>query len=244
MDDLFDETIAVDATDQGAADRGLVVTHLYATGDRVVVGDTLLAVGSADIDAVSAALFQEPIFGGSLPPDSFFFQFEPALRYDTFVTMNRLADDANTTGAPGLFMDPARISGDWFAVPGDGQAEAVDISGVTGNPGQAGVLIGQLTLVPCEPSSGHGAARPAYGGALTLYTSASDGGTFGGVEVRARFPVCPADVDADGSVGITDFLALLSGWGACPCCRGDTDGDGVIDITDFLAVVEGWGPCP
>jgi hypothetical protein len=242
--DLFDETIAVDATDQDAADRGLVVTHLYATGDRVVVGDTLLAVGSADIDAVSAAFFQEPIFGGSLPPDSFFFQFEPALRYDTFVTMNRLADDANTTGAPGLFMDPARISGDWFAVPGDGQAEAVDISGVTGNPGQAGVLIGQLTLVPCEPSSGHGAARPAYGGALTLYTSASDGGTFGGVEVRARFPVCPADVDADGSVGITDFLALLSGWGACPCCRGDTDGDGVIDITDFLAVVEGWGPCP
>jgi hypothetical protein len=89
-------------------------------------------------------------------------------------------------------MDTAGISGDWFAVPGDGQAEAVDISAVTGNPGQAGVLIAQLTLVPCQPSSGNGAARPAYDGAVTLYTAASDGGTFGGLEVEARFPGCPA----------------------------------------------------
>ena len=242
--DLFDETVAVDATDQDAADLGLVVTHLYATGDRVGVGDTLLAVGLADIDAVNADYFQEPIFGGSLPPNRFFFQFEPARRYDTFVTINRLADDDNTTGAPGLSMDTAGISGDWFAVPGDGQAEAVDISAVTGNPGQAGVLIAQLTLVPCQPLPGNGPARPAYGGTVTLYTSASDGGTFGGLEVEAGFPACPADVDADGAVGITDFLALLSGWGACPCCRGDTDGDGAIGITDFLTLIEGWGPCP
>jgi hypothetical protein len=244
MDDLFDRTVAVDATDQDAADRGLVVTRLYATGDRVVVGDTLVAVGWADVDTVSGALFQEPIFGGSLPPDSFFFQFEPALRYDTFVTVNRLADDDNTMGAPGLSMDGAGISGGWFALPVDNQAEAVDIGAVTGNPGQAGVLIAQVTLVPCEPSSGHAAARPAYRGAVTLYTSASDGGAFGGFESAVRFPDCPADVDADGAVGITDFLALLSGWGTCPCCRGDTDGDGVIGITDFLAVVEGWGSCP
>ncbi|MHC4349002.1 MAG: hypothetical protein ACYS15_10795 [Planctomycetota bacterium] len=242
--DLFDETIVVDATDQDAADRGFVVTHLYATGDGVGVGDALLAVGLADIDAINAEFFQEPIFGGSFPPDSFFFQFEPALRYDTFVTINQLADDDNTSGTPGLSMDAAGISGDWFPVPSGGQAEAVDISAVTGNPGQAGVLIAQITLVPCTAPPGAGPARPGYSGTVTLFTSAADGGTFAGVEARARFPACPADVDADGIVGITDFLAMISGWGACPCCRADIDGDGAVGITDFLALVEGWGSCP
>ena len=73
---------------------------------------------------------------------------------------------------------------------------------------------------------------------------AADGGTLGGVEAQVRFPPCPADIDDDGAVGIIEFFALLSGWGACPCCRGDIDGDGTIGITDFLAVVSYWGPCP
>jgi hypothetical protein len=29
-------------------------------------------------------------------------------------------------------------------------------------------------------------------------------------------PVCPADTDGDGTVGILDFLALLGAWGDCP----------------------------
>jgi hypothetical protein len=241
-EDLFTQAIAVDATDQGAADSGLVVTHVYATGDGVGVGDTLLAVGSAGISAVSAAFFQELIFGGSLPPDSFFFQFVPALRYDTFVAFNLLADDDNTTAAPGLFMDGASVSGAWFAVPDGNQAEAVDISAATGTPGQAGVLIAQITLVPCAAPPGLGPARPGYGGTVRLYTSAADGGTLVGIETDVRFPACPADVDADGAVGITDFLALLAGWGTCSCCRGDIDGDGEVGVPDFLHLVAGWGP--
>ncbi len=27
---------------------------------------------------------------------------------------------------------------------------------------------------------------------------------------------CPADIDNDGMVGITDFLLVLSQWGPCP----------------------------
>ena len=27
---------------------------------------------------------------------------------------------------------------------------------------------------------------------------------------------CPADIDDDGTVGITDLLALLAAWGPCP----------------------------
>ncbi len=54
---------------------------------------------------------------------------------------------------------------------------------------------------------------------------------------------CPGDcADADGVVGILDFLALLSEWGqACTVC--DVDGGGV-GITDFLELLAHWGPCP
>ncbi len=54
-----------------------------------------------------------------------------------------------------------------------------------------------------------------------------------------------ADIDRDGSVGITDFLFVLGQWGLCPpwpnACRADLDGDGVVGIADFLAVLGAWG---
>jgi Zn-dependent M28 family amino/carboxypeptidase len=60
---------------------------------------------------------------------------------------------------------------------------------------------------------------------------------------------CPVDLDGDESVGITDFLALLGVWGACPepcppSCAADLDGDCVVGITDFLILLGNWGPCP
>ncbi len=51
----------------------------------------------------------------------------------------------------------------------------------------------------------------------------------------------PADVDADGAVGITDFLAVLGAWGPCSSCLEDIDNDGIVGITDFLAVLADWG---
>ena len=50
----------------------------------------------------------------------------------------------------------------------------------------------------------------------------------------------PADIDADGSVGITDFLALLGAWGACDGCLADIDKDGTVGITDFLILLGSW----
>ncbi len=49
-----------------------------------------------------------------------------------------------------------------------------------------------------------------------------------------------ADVDADGAVGITDFLAILAAWGTCSSCLEDIDDDGIIGINDFLAVLADW----
>ncbi len=54
-----------------------------------------------------------------------------------------------------------------------------------------------------------------------------------------------ADLDGDGSVGITDLLFLLAVWGPCPDppdpCLGDIDADGLAGITDFLIVLADWG---
>ena len=55
----------------------------------------------------------------------------------------------------------------------------------------------------------------------------------------------PADLDGDGTVGITDFLLLLQAWGPCPgapaACPADLDGDGTVGITDFLDLLASWG---
>ncbi len=48
--------------------------------------------------------------------------------------------------------------------------------------------------------------------------------------------------DANGDVGIADFLALLAEWGGPGSC--DLDGSGFVDVTDFLLLIANWGPCP
>ena len=57
------------------------------------------------------------------------------------------------------------------------------------------------------------------------------------------FPVKLGDIDGDGTVGITDFLALLGDWGACAgqCCLADLDLDTDVGITDFLILLANWG---
>jgi len=66
--------------------------------------------------------------------------------------------------------------------------------------------------------------------------------------VAVAGPSCPADVDWDGEVGITDLLLVLQEWGQ-GSGTSDFTGvdhlpDGVVDLHDFLGVLEAWGPCP
>ncbi len=55
--------------------------------------------------------------------------------------------------------------------------------------------------------------------------------------------LCP-DLDGDGMVGVTDFLALLEQWGTDPGGPPDLDGNGDVGINDFLELLTRWGPCP
>ena len=55
---------------------------------------------------------------------------------------------------------------------------------------------------------------------------------------------CPWDLDADGSVGVSDFLSLLASWGPCKGCPADFDGNDDVGVSDLLALLANWGPCP
>ena len=63
-----------------------------------------------------------------------------------------------------------------------------------------------------------------------------------GAAVLAAVQIGAGDIDADGVIGIVDFLALLEAWGPCVgVCRADLDGDGIVGLTDFLTLLANWG---
>ena len=56
---------------------------------------------------------------------------------------------------------------------------------------------------------------------------------------------CAGDIiGLDGSVNVTDLLALLAGWGSNPGHPADTNDDGSVNVTDLLVVLGAWGACP
>ena len=75
--------------------------------------------------------------------------------------------------------------------------------------------------------------------------------TFDGLTATAIVSVptfaCAGDMNADGRIGVTDFLWLLRVWGPCPegagDCSMDLDGDGEVGLIDFHLLIERWGLC-
>ena len=53
---------------------------------------------------------------------------------------------------------------------------------------------------------------------------------------------CPADVNDDRSVNVSDILIVISVWGQ-PGPLGDVDSSGLVDISDLLYVLNNWGGC-
>lgn len=60
---------------------------------------------------------------------------------------------------------------------------------------------------------------------------------------------CPADIDGDQQVNVSDLLDVITGWGACPSpcppkCTADIVPDCTVNVSDLLAVITHWGACP
>jgi len=53
---------------------------------------------------------------------------------------------------------------------------------------------------------------------------------------------CPSDVDGNGSVDVSDILAIVGAWGTNDASA-DVNGDGIVNVSDLLEVVSSWGPC-
>ena len=56
-------------------------------------------------------------------------------------------------------------------------------------------------------------------------------------------PICPADVNGDGDVGVDDLLQVISEWGQTGDVAGDIDGNGEVGVNDLLELLGDWGPC-
>lgn len=54
---------------------------------------------------------------------------------------------------------------------------------------------------------------------------------------------CPADVNNDNFVNITDIITVLEAWGSCSGCIEDLNGDNTVNIADVIAVLQAWGKC-
>jgi hypothetical protein len=55
---------------------------------------------------------------------------------------------------------------------------------------------------------------------------------------------CPADINGDGTVNVSDLLSLIAAWGPCDSCIEDIDGSGEVNVSDLLTVIGAWGACP
>jgi lysyl endopeptidase len=68
-----------------------------------------------------------------------------------------------------------------------------------------------------------------------------DGSACSGVDCLPD-PDCPADVDGDGFVNVSDVLTLISSWGSNDM-DADVNADGIVDVADLLIVIDAWGAC-
>ena len=73
------------------------------------------------------------------------------------------------------------------------------------------------------------------GGLFVLDVSEAVAGGCGG---------CEADLDDDGTVGLSDLLDLLAAWDSNPGGPPDFDDDGIVGLSDLLFLLANWGPCP
>lgn len=78
---------------------------------------------------------------------------------------------------------------------------------------------------------------------VSIYSVEADNGRYT-QDVAPTSSSCFSDLDGDGSVGISDLLAMLAEYGECADCPEDLNGDDYVDGDDLDIVMSNWGACP
>ena len=196
---------------------------------------------NADFDGTASLIaMHQSQYGADGPHDRILdAPFGIDLVYDSFVTIGS-ADSAD--GEP-LFLGFDSVgfnssagiemnNGIWFVIPDDPMASV-----------GAGTALGHR-LVSLSVESGQGIEMLTniqwFDGADAVHENRNlywnNLGLGGG-------PLCPTDLNGDGSTDVTDVLAMIGQWGACAGCSGDLNSDGAVDVADLLQLIAGWGPC-
>lgn len=124
------------------------------------------------------------------------------------------------------------------------QRNGVDIAngpgGASKRGGEVAGASGALTATNLATTLTITAAQPSDAGDYTVVFTNSCGAVTSVAAAVAVATPCPADLNADGTVGAPDLAALLSAWGTG---AGDLNADGTTDAQDLAAMLAAWGAC-
>ncbi|HIN84415.1 MAG TPA: hypothetical protein EYN11_02565 [Phycisphaerales bacterium] len=108
-----------------------------------------------------------------------------------------------------------------------------------GNYWQLGIPV---TIPSGYGSTGFGRNVKMGGGSLLIGAPAysSSRGVVFQTTLAATLP-CPADLNSDGVVNVSDMLHIISEWGNTG--RADLNGDSIVNVSDLLWLLDSWGDC-
>ena len=220
------QLVVLNITDPTTAAQGLRELDVFVQFDAP--DDVLLSVFDADISTDGAGGFAHALSPGWEPlPEALWDAL--GLTYDSFVTIGLQFGDGNDADPDPWFSASAgTVSGGWF------QSSPGFVQGRAGEYPDNRVRIATFTID--VDSFVEGVMSVSFWDAAGDPFLAS-----AAFSASARL----GDIDADGTVGILDFLAVLAGWGACPSatgpCPADVNGSGAVGIEDLLIVLGNWG---
>lgn len=222
-----------------APSRGAINLELRPADQTVsiaagTVGVSLYAVSDSGVNQLLSAI-------------NAIVQWDPAL----LELIGLDASGAVTLLASGFPDDPFKLNESNPPQDGDGLYVAFAPLGNPVAATPAGTLITTFLFEPLATTPGTAVIILDAAGTPPTETVVYDGtepnldvtGDLSGAVVEI-LPCCPADLDFDCNVAITDLLMLLGAWGTNPGGPPDFDGNGNVDINDLLDLLAAWGRCP
>jgi hypothetical protein len=180
---------------------------------------------------------------GAGQPQSFQVTRPPLAVDDVEVRLTAFADLSHFTEAVDVFLNQGLLgrlfelgAGD-CPTPPDEAALTVPSGAFNDAVDQAGVAL--FTAVATGPVDA-GLCGGATSVAITVTYAALDPEDLDGNGIPDECE-CPADLDGDGAVNVSDLATLLSAWGDI---SPDFDGDGLVGLGDLLELTLDWGACP